>query len=71
MTARRLQISPGTAPQATLMTLADKNDLGIHTQFMTDEIMHLFSRGVITNRYKGLNTRENGGQQRHRFAQPL
>ncbi|MDX2451101.1 MAG: acetyl-CoA hydrolase, partial [Desulfosarcina sp.] len=30
-----LQISPGTAPQATLMTLSDKNDLGIHTQFMT------------------------------------
>jgi acyl-CoA hydrolase len=40
-----LQISPGTAPQATLMTLSDKNDLGIHTQYMTDEIMHLFARG--------------------------
>jgi len=51
-----LQISPGTAPQATLMTLADKNDLGIHTQYMTNEIMHLFARGVITNRRKGLNT---------------
>jgi acyl-CoA hydrolase/GNAT superfamily N-acetyltransferase len=50
-----LQISPGTAPQATLMTLADKNDLGIHTQYMTNEIMHLFARGVITNRRKGLN----------------
>ncbi|MFO7713210.1 GNAT family N-acetyltransferase [Desulfosarcina sp.] len=50
-----LQISPGTAPQATLMTLADKNDLGIHTQYLTNEIMHLFARGVITNRRKGLN----------------
>jgi acyl-CoA hydrolase/GNAT superfamily N-acetyltransferase len=50
-----LQISPGTAPQATLMTLSDKNDLGIHTQYMTDEIMHLFARGTITNRRKGLN----------------
>ena len=53
-----LQISPGTAPNATLMTLADKNDLGIHTQFMTDDIMHLFARGVITNRRKGLNNRK-------------
>ena len=53
-----LQISPGTAPQATLMTLADKNDLGIHTQYMTNEIMHLFARGVITNRRKGLNNRK-------------
>jgi len=50
-----LQISPGTAPQATLMTLAKKNDLGVHTQYMTDEIMHLFALGVITNRRKGLN----------------
>jgi acyl-CoA hydrolase len=40
------------------MTLADKNDLGIHTQFMTDEIMHLFARGVITNRRKGFNNRK-------------
>ena len=53
-----LQISPGTAPKATLMTLADKNDLGVHTQFMTDEIMHLFARGVITNRKKGVNDRK-------------
>ncbi len=50
-----LQISPGTSPRATLMTLSDKTDLGIHTQFMTNEIMHLFARGAITNRRKGLN----------------
>ena len=50
-----LQISPGTAPRAILLALSEKNHLGIHTQFMTNEIMHLFSRGVITNRYKGLN----------------
>ena len=37
------------------MALADKNDLGIHTQYMTNDIMHLFSRGVITNRKKGFN----------------
>ncbi len=50
-----IQISPGTTPQATMIALQDKNDLGIHTQYMTTDIMHLFSKGVITNRYKGYN----------------
>jgi len=50
-----IQISLGTTPQATLLALSEKNDLGIHTQYLTDEIMHLFSKGVITNRRKGLN----------------
>jgi acyl-CoA hydrolase/GNAT superfamily N-acetyltransferase len=50
-----IQISPGTTTQATLLALADKNDLGVHTQYLTPHIMHLFARGVITNRKKGLN----------------
>jgi acyl-CoA hydrolase/GNAT superfamily N-acetyltransferase len=50
-----LQISPGTTGQATALALAEKNDLGIHSQFVTDTIMHLVSQGVINNRRKGLN----------------
>jgi len=50
-----LQFSPGTTPQATLLALANKNDLGVHTHYLTDEIMHLVSRGVVTNRKKGFN----------------
>ena len=50
-----LQISLGTSPQAVLLALSEANDLGIHTQYITDDIMHLVSRGVITNREKGLN----------------
>ena len=50
-----MEIGPGATHQATLLALADKNDLGIHTQYMTNDIMHLFSRGVITNRKKGFN----------------
>jgi len=50
-----IQISLGTTPQAILRGFSDKNDLGIHTQYLTDDIMHLFSRGVITNRRKGFN----------------
>jgi len=50
-----IQFSPGTTPQATLLALADKNDLGVHSHYLTDEIMHLVSRGVVTNRKKGFN----------------
>lgn len=50
-----IQISPGTTPLATMLALQDKNDLGIHTQYMTNDIMHLYSAGVITNRCKGFN----------------
>ena len=50
-----IQISPGTTPQATLMVLSDKNDLGVHTHYLTDHIMRLVSMGVITNLKKGFN----------------
>ena len=50
-----IQISPGTTPQATMLALQDKSDLGIHTQYLTSDIMHLYSAGVITNRCKGFN----------------
>jgi len=50
-----IQISLGTTPQATLTALSDKNDLGIHSQYITDDIMHLVSRGVVTNKQKGFN----------------
>jgi len=50
-----IQIGLGTTPQAVMLALSDKNDLGIHTQFLTDEIMNLVSRGVITNHKKNYN----------------
>ncbi|MBU0545409.1 MAG: GNAT family N-acetyltransferase [Proteobacteria bacterium] len=50
-----LQMSLGVTPGAVLLAFSDKNDLGIHTQYLTDSIMHLFSKGVITNRKKGFN----------------
>jgi acyl-CoA hydrolase/GNAT superfamily N-acetyltransferase len=50
-----LQIGLDAASQAVLRALADKNDLGIHSQYITDDIMHLYSMGIITNRKKGLN----------------
>lgn len=50
-----IQISLGATHQATLLGLAEKNDLGVHTQYVTDDILHLVSMGVITNRKKGFN----------------
>ena len=50
-----LQLSLGATPQAVLQALQEKNDLGIHTQFLSDGIVNLTARGVITNRLKGLN----------------
>lgn len=50
-----LQIGLDAASQATIQALSEKNDLGIHSQFLTDDMMHLYSMGVITNRKKGFN----------------
>ena len=50
-----LAIGLGTTSEAVMLALSDRNDLGIHTMYMTNEIMHLFSKGVITNRMKGFN----------------
>lgn len=50
-----IQISTGTTLQATMLALSGKNDLGVHTQYLTNDIMHLYSKGVITNRKKGIN----------------
>lgn len=50
-----ISIGLGAASEAVLLALSNKNDLGVHTQYLTGDMMHLFSRGVITNRKKGFN----------------
>jgi acyl-CoA hydrolase/GNAT superfamily N-acetyltransferase len=50
-----LQLGLDAASQATINALEDKNDLGFHSQFLTEDVMHLYSKGVITNRCKGFN----------------
>lgn len=50
-----LQISLSTTSHATLSALSEKHDLGVHSQFLTNDMMHLVSKGVITNRKKGFN----------------
>ena len=50
-----LQMGLDAASQATIKGLGVKNDLGFHSQYITDDIMHLYAKGVITNLKKGLN----------------
>jgi acyl-CoA hydrolase/GNAT superfamily N-acetyltransferase len=50
-----IAIGLGAASEAVLLALSNKNDLGVHTQYLTGDMMHLFSKGVVTNRKKGFN----------------
>ncbi len=50
-----LQVGLDAASQATAKALEGKNDLGFHSQYLTEDVMHLYSQGVITNRCKGYN----------------
>jgi GNAT superfamily N-acetyltransferase len=49
-----LQIGFGNLPNAILQYLDKKNDLGIHTQMISDAFLPLFGKGVITNKKKTL-----------------
>ncbi|BBO66498.1 hypothetical protein DSCA_04280 [Desulfosarcina alkanivorans] len=49
-----LQIGFGHLPYAILQQLTNKNDLGIHTQLITDGVLPLLEKKVITNRKKTL-----------------
>jgi acyl-CoA hydrolase/GNAT superfamily N-acetyltransferase len=48
-----IQVSPGATTKALLLALENKNDLGVHSEYITNCMMHLVSKGVITNRLKG------------------
>jgi len=50
-------IQLGLAELSNFITqaLAQKNDLGVHTEVLNDDLMELVSKGVVTNRHKGLN----------------
>ena len=50
-----LQTTLGVTNEAVMVCLAKKNDLGVHSQYITDGLMRLFSMGVITNKQKGYN----------------
>lgn len=49
-----LQTGIGKIPNAVLAALTERNDLGVHTEMMSDGVMELVQRGVITGRRKSL-----------------
>ncbi len=50
-----IQTSLGITNDATMVCLSEKNDLGVHSQYLSEPMMRLFSMGVITNKKKGFN----------------
>ncbi|VBB06697.1 acetyl-coa hydrolase/transferase [Lucifera butyrica] len=51
-----LQLGIGAIPDAVLLFLKDKKDLGIHSEMFSDGVAFLAEAGVITNRKKTINT---------------
>jgi itaconate CoA-transferase len=47
-----LQFGIGALPSAVAALLDDRNDLGIHTELMSDSVLDLIERGQVTNRRK-------------------
>ena len=50
-----LQLGIGAIPEAALLALRNKRDLGIHTEMFSDGVVDLAEAGVITNRKKTIN----------------
>lgn len=50
-----LQLGIGAIPDAVLLFLRDKKDLGIHSEMFSDGVVVLAEAGVITNRKKTIN----------------
>jgi 4-hydroxybutyrate CoA-transferase len=50
-----LQLGIGAIPDAVLMSLADKRDLGIHSEMISDGVVALVEAGVVTGIRKSLH----------------
>jgi len=50
-----IQAGIGSIPDAAIAALKGKRDLGIHTEMMSDGVVDLIERGVVTNRLKALD----------------
>ncbi len=48
-----LQMGIGTIPDAVLSCLHNHKDLGVHTEMLSDGIVDLVDKDIITNKYKG------------------
>jgi choline dehydrogenase-like flavoprotein len=51
-----LQMGVGALPNLVCGALKRRNDLGVHTEALVPGLVDLIEAGVVTNRYKALNT---------------
>jgi len=51
-----VEVGIGDIPQATLLRLTGKKDLGIHTEMITDTIVDLVDSGAVTGARKSVDT---------------
>lgn len=56
-----IQVGIGGIPNAILSTLVNHRDLGIHTELISDGVMELVERGVVTGVAKELNRTKTVG----------
>jgi acyl-CoA hydrolase/GNAT superfamily N-acetyltransferase len=50
-----IQMGIGTIPAAITKFLKNKNDLGVHSEMISDEVVDLYQEGVITNSKKSIH----------------
>lgn len=56
-----IQLGMGRLPDAVAVRLAEKNDLGLHTEMFTSNMMELVRKGVITGKCKTVDRNEHVG----------
>lgn len=53
-----LQLGIGGVPDAVIGLLRDRDDLGVHSEMISDGVMEAVQRGVVTGRHKTLHRRK-------------
>jgi 4-hydroxybutyrate CoA-transferase len=53
-----LQIGYGALPEAVLSFIGDRNDLGVHSEMISDGVMNLVNKGVVTCARKNFKNRK-------------
>jgi acyl-CoA hydrolase/GNAT superfamily N-acetyltransferase len=53
-----IQVGYGTMPNSILTHLSGKRDLGVHTELLTDGVLELMRKGVVTNAKKSLDRKK-------------
>ena len=61
-----LQMGIGAIPDAALLRMRGKRDLGIHTEMFSDGVVELFEAGAITNRLKSVHREPDRNELRER-----